>query len=98
MPDGMYLNANILGAHILAKEMNDIIKDPKRYFNFFKWHRYYSFHNSDEDNHHDAVCGFCALLNNKTRRNQKTVHKYIAKWWNGYNEHSTDIQYTNAAM
>lgn len=94
MPDGIYLNANKLGVRALAKEMNDIIKDPERYFNFFKWHGYYSFHNSDEDNHRDAVCGFCTLLNNKTRRNQKTTYKYIAKWWDGFNDQYIDTAYS----
>lgn len=86
MPDEIYLNAQKLGAQGLAKEMDNIIRDPQRYFNFFKWHGYYSFHNSDEDNYHNAVCGFCAFLNNKTRRNQRTAYKYITKWWNGENE------------
>lgn len=91
MPDGIYLNAQELGVRGLAKEMNDIIQEPMKYYNFFKWHGYYSFHNSDEDNYHDTVCGFCALLNNKTRRDQRTAYMYITKWWNGENEDSTNI-------
>lgn len=91
MPDYIYLNAQELGARELAKKMNDIILDPQRYFNFFKWHGYYSFHNSDEDNYHDAICGFCALLNNKTRRDQRTAYKYITKWWNGGNEEPSKV-------
>lgn len=95
MPEGIYLDANKLGVQRLAKEMNDIIRNPQRYFNFFKWHGYYSFHESSKDKYHNAVCGFCALLNNKTRRNERTVYKYISKWWNGFNEESTDIQKTS---
>lgn len=91
MPDEIYLNAQELGARELAKQMDDIIRDPLKYYNFFKWHDYYSFHNSDEDNYHDAVCGFCALLNNKTRRHQRTAYKYITNWWNGGNEASSNI-------
>lgn len=93
MPDEIYLNAQEFGAQGLAKKMDDIIRDPQIYFNFFKWHGYYSFLNSDEDNYHDAICAFCALLNNKTRRDQRTAYKYITKWWNGENESSniTDI-------
>lgn len=91
MPDGIYLNAQESGARELAKEMNDIIRNPLKYYNFFKWHDHYSFHNSDEDNYHDAICGFCALLNNKTRRGQRITYKYITKWWNGENEGSSNI-------
>lgn len=98
MPEGIYLNANKLGVRKLAKEMNDIILDPQRYFNFFKWHGYYSFHKTGKDNNHDAVCRFCALLNNKTRRNERTVYKHMSKWWNGFNEAFTDIQSTTYSV
>lgn len=91
MPDEIYLNARELGARGLAKEMNDIIRDPLKYNNYFKWHGYYSFHDSEEENYHDAVCGFCALLNNKARRDQRTAYKTITKWWNGDNENSSNV-------
>lgn len=82
MPDGIYLNAVNNNAEDLAKDISDIIQNPQRYFDFFKWHRYYSFHSSEQYNYHDPVCGLCALLNNKTRRNQYTVYKHMTKWWN----------------
>lgn len=82
MPDGIYLNAVNNSVEDLAKEISDIIHNSQRYFDFFKWHRYYSFHSSAEDNYYDPVCGLCALLNNKTRRNQRTVYKYMTRWWN----------------
>lgn len=82
MPDGIYLNALTLGVKGLAKEMNDIILNPQRYYDFFKWHRYYTFHQTADDEYHFQVCGLCAMLNNKTRREQRTVHRYITEWWN----------------
>lgn len=82
MPDGIYLNALTLGIKGLAKEMNDIILKPQRYQDFFKWHGYYTFHQTADDEYHYAVCGLCAMLNNKTRREQRTVHSLIAEWWN----------------
>lgn len=82
MPDGIYLDAGKLEVKDLAKEMNDIINNPARYLDFFRWHRYYTFHNANEDNFQAAVCGFCAMLNNDTRRNQRTFYKNITKWWN----------------
>lgn len=86
MPDGIYINAYELGPEELAKEISDIINNPARYFDFHKWHGHYSFHNPTEDAYRDTICGLCATLNNKTRRNQRTVYKRITKWWNGYNE------------
>lgn len=82
MPTGIYLNAVNNSVQDLAKEINDIIHNSQRYYDFFKWHRYYSFHSSDEDNYYNPVCGLCALLNNRTRRNQRTVYKHMTTWWN----------------
>lgn len=82
MPEGIYLDAGKLGVKDLAKEMNDIIHDPPRYFDFFRWHGYYTFHNANEDDFYATVCGFCAMLNNETRKNQRTFYKNITKWWN----------------
>lgn len=82
MPDGIYLNAVNYKADDLAREMNNIIQDSKRYLEYFKWHRHYSFHSTGENNYHEPVCGLCALLNNRTRRNQRTVYKRMTKWWN----------------
>lgn len=82
MPDGTYLDAGKLGPQKLAKEMNDIIQTPTRFLDFFRWHRYYTFHSAAEDDYHAAVCGFCALLNNDTRRNQRAFYKNMTKWWN----------------
>lgn len=90
MPDGMYLNAMNYGVEQLAKEINEIIRNPQRYFDFFKWINYYSFHTSEEDDYYDAVCGMCALLNNRTRKNLSTVYDHITKWWNEPKAHKGD--------
>lgn len=83
MPDGIYLNARWLGVKKLAKKMNDIIQDRERYYDFFKWHGYYSFHNIDENLQHDVVCGFCELLNSKSQKGQRSLHKStIYRFWN----------------
>lgn len=82
MPDGIYLNALTLGVKGLAKEMNDIIHNLQRYYDFFKWHGYYTFHMTADDEYRNEVCGLCAMLNNKTRRGQSPAHRYIAEWWN----------------
>lgn len=83
MPDGIYLNARELGPEKLAKEMNDIIKDKQRYYNFFKWQRYYSFHETSEGAYTDELCRFCALLNNMRETNETKTYEDIANWWNG---------------
>lgn len=83
MPSGIYLNARWLGAQKLAMRMNYIIQNPESYYDFFKWHGLYSFHNIDDDQQHDAVCGLCAVLNNNSYKSQKSLHKTnIFKFWN----------------
>lgn len=82
MPDGIYLNAKTQGIDEVAEKINYLIHNPQRYFEYFKWHRYYSFHDTDDDQYRDAVCGLCAFLNNESRRAQRTVYTNITEWWN----------------
>lgn len=82
MPKGVYLNARSLGPELLARRMNDIIKDKNKYYDFFKWHGYYSFHHTGEDNFYREICGLCELLNDKAKRRQRCVFINITQWWN----------------
>lgn len=79
MPKGIYIDALGLKPRELAKQMKDIIIDKERYYDFFRWHGYYSFHDPADDLYHDAICGLCALLNDKTRQR---VYTHITNWWN----------------
>lgn len=79
----MYLNAHTLGPTKLAQEMNEIISDKAKYYEYFKWHRYYSFHAPIENAFTDEICGFCAFLNNVTKVNATNVFPNIVRWWNG---------------
>lgn len=86
MPDGIYLNARTLGYKQLAKEMNSIISDPRRYYEFFKWHGYYNFYDTYGLENHDTygICNICAKLNKRMESQRKTVYTHITKWWNGH--------------
>lgn len=79
----MYLDAHELGPTKLAQEMDEIIKDKAKYYEFFKWHRYYRFHAPIESAFTDEICGFCAFLNNVTKANTTNIVPNIARWWNG---------------
>lgn len=83
MPERIYLNALTLGPAKLAKRMSEIINDTNKYYEFFKWHGYYSFHFTGEDAFHREVCGLCEFLNNKTLMHQNSVFIDIVDWWNG---------------
>lgn len=81
MPHGSYLNAYVLGPKKLAKTMNDIIKNNDRYYDFFRWHRYYSLHEPVENADTDQVCNFCAYLNDESNRQETNVYENIIEFW-----------------
>lgn len=81
MPEGSFIRAHKLGPAKLAKEMVDIILFKKSYYDFFKWHGYYSFHHTAESNYFHQICGLCETLNNKTLMQKKKVYN-TNLWWN----------------
>lgn len=85
MPDGIYLNARELNPKDLAYEMNRIISNKEKYYDFFKWHRHYAFHGTTEDSHTTHVCDLCAFINVMIERNETKVYDDIALWYNGPN-------------
>lgn len=83
MPEGIYLDARKLGEAELARQMFHIITDKEQYYNFFKWHRYYSFHGTEESAETDDFCAFCATINDLVQRNESSIYVNLAQWWNG---------------
>lgn len=81
MPQGIYLDALELGPVKLARKVCDIISMRQYYYNMFRWHNYYSYHNPLHDRA-NGVCAFCALLNDQQRREEEKVYKNIVKWFN----------------
>lgn len=80
MPNGIYLDANILPPSVMAERMNKIINDTKTYYEFFKWHDHYSFHFSGEDRYSGEMCKLCTFLHNS--KNKTSIYLNIAEWWN----------------
>lgn len=101
MPDGIYLNARTLGVQGLAEEMASIILDQQRYFDFFKWHGYYTYSDTYnlESNDTYTVCNVCAKLNKLIQGSRSTIYTNITNWWNSTDSHNelqtqTMIYYT----
>lgn len=82
MPNGTYLDARDLGPVKLAKEINDIIKDKKRYYDFFRWRRYYRYDSSSDKADSDGICALCTALNKAARSNERRVYARFREWWN----------------
>lgn len=82
MPYESYINAKLFGPELLAKEMVDIINDKQRYIDYFRWHRYYSLHDTDESPETDVWCIFCKYLNDNLKLNKTTVYPDLVRWYN----------------
>lgn len=84
MPDGIYLNGNLLSEDTLAEKMNEVIQDKQKYYDYFRWHQYYTYQFTAESGDTDPLCSFCALLNDESKRNQRRVYARFDKWWNEF--------------
>lgn len=82
MPHGIYLDALGQEPVNLARTMNDIINNVTSYESMFRWHKYYTYHDSRETPDTNNFCAFCAALNDKQRQNEAKVYKNIVKWFN----------------
>lgn len=67
----------------VAAKMNEAIQDKQKYYDYFKWHRYYTYHQS-QGGDTDPLCAFCAFLNDESIRNQRRVYARFDKWWNEF--------------
>ncbi|KAJ8728289.1 hypothetical protein PYW08_016674 [Mythimna loreyi] len=84
MPEGIYLNARTVPAKELVKKIVDIMNNKEKYYDFFRWHNHYTYSNIDEAPESDTYCNFCKKINDPDFMNRKTVKKYLARWWNGW--------------
>lgn len=90
MPSGSYLNAMILNANELAAKIFESIRNKVKYYDFFRWHSYYSYHMPAESADTDPLCKFCAFLNNASIRYGRRVYERFTQWWNEF-EHMKNI-------
>lgn len=90
MPKGMYIDARVLGPQKTAKKMSEVIRNRELYYKYFKFRNYYVFHAAHDSVVTDPVCNFCAMLNDKRKRNQRRVYALLTQWWNGVHPKKTE--------
>lgn len=78
----MYLNAYTLGVTKVVKEMVNIIQSKNKYYDFFKWRRYYTVHSPKESKYTDNYCKFCTKVNDVMISTKKKIYKNLTYWWN----------------
>ncbi|RVE51641.1 hypothetical protein evm_003773 [Chilo suppressalis] len=85
LPNGSYLNARLMTIEQLAAKIDELIKNPDQYANYFQWKNHYSYHSLDEDPETDEYCRFCAILNDEEKVNKISYIGDFRKWWNNPN-------------
>lgn len=83
IPEGAYLNGNILSEEKVAEAINEAIQDKRKYYDYFRWRQYYTYHYTDGGDT-DPLCEFCAFLNDESVRNKRRVYAHFDKWWNEF--------------
>ncbi|XP_022831009.1 alpha-(1,3)-fucosyltransferase C-like isoform X1 [Spodoptera litura] len=81
MPDGIYLDARKMSIEELAAKMNELINDPEKYAEYFKWKNHYTYHGQHESVHTLPYCLFCTQLNNEEMVKNTTIYKDFKNWW-----------------
>lgn len=85
LPRGSYLNARELGVNHLSDKIYELIKNPDRYVDYFKWKNHYSYHKMPETPETDEFCKICALLNDQDKVAQITIYEKFSQWWGTQN-------------
>lgn len=92
LPDGTYLNAKEIAPEKMANKMNEIIRDKQKYYDFFKFHRYYTYQATAESVDTDPLCAFCAFINDESRRNSRRTYTEFYKWWHKTSQQKNETE------
>ncbi|XP_050668751.1 alpha-(1,3)-fucosyltransferase C-like [Leptidea sinapis] len=79
LPEGSYLNALALGPEKLAEEINDIMANKTKYYDYFRWRNHFVYKSTEKLD----VCNLCEWLNKDDKVNEVTVWNDFRTWWNG---------------
>ncbi|XP_026729647.1 alpha-(1,3)-fucosyltransferase C-like [Trichoplusia ni] len=86
LPDGSYLNAKELGIYALAEKIDELIKNPDMYAEYFRWKNHYTYHKTTDSVETNEYCKMCAALNDEESVRKKTVYNDFTDWWESYDE------------
>lgn len=81
LPDGAYLNAGLYTPQALAKKMTYIIKYRQNYYDYFKFHRYYTYRAIGESEDTNPLCTFCKFINDGSIWIVRRTYALFSKWW-----------------
>ncbi|XP_026729646.1 alpha-(1,3)-fucosyltransferase C-like [Trichoplusia ni] len=84
LPEGSYLNAQKLGIYQLAEKMDELIRNPDMYAEYFRWKNHYTYHKTTDSVETNEYCKMCAALNDEESVRKKTVCNDFSGWWESY--------------
>ncbi|CAD0199465.1 unnamed protein product [Chrysodeixis includens] len=84
LPDGSYLNAKELGIYALAAKIDELIKNPDMYAEYFRWTNHYTYHKTIDSIETNEYCKMCEVLNDEEAVKNKTVITEFTEWWEAY--------------
>ncbi|KAJ8728283.1 hypothetical protein PYW08_016668 [Mythimna loreyi] len=81
LPHRSYLNARELKVKKLARIIDQLIREPSTYSEFFRWKKYYSYHRTIKVKETNEYCKMCAALNNEELMKTTSVCNDFSDFW-----------------
>ncbi|XP_063623060.1 alpha-(1,3)-fucosyltransferase C-like [Cydia splendana] len=79
LPPGSYIDARLHEPESLARVMADIIANPSKYHEFFRWRNHYKYSESVQK---EDVCNLCSALNDESMVTMESTYPHFRSWWN----------------
>ncbi|XP_063623059.1 alpha-(1,3)-fucosyltransferase C-like [Cydia splendana] len=79
LPPGSYIDARLHEPESLAHVMADIIANPSKYHEFFRWRNHYKY---SEPEQKEDVCNLCSALNDENIVMMESTYPHFRSWWN----------------
>ncbi|XP_063538170.1 alpha-(1,3)-fucosyltransferase C-like [Cydia strobilella] len=79
LPPGSYIDARHHEPESLAHVMADIIANPSKYHEFFRWRNHYKYSESEQK---EDVCNLCSALNDNNMVTMESTYPHFRSWWN----------------
>ncbi|XP_061717257.1 alpha-(1,3)-fucosyltransferase C-like [Cydia pomonella] len=79
LPPGSYIDARHHEPESLARVIADVIANPSKYHEFFRWRNHYKYSESEQK---EDVCNLCTALNDKNMVTVESTYPHFRSWWN----------------
>ncbi|CAB3232228.1 unnamed protein product [Arctia plantaginis] len=81
IPPESYIDGRQMNSYQLAALMDRLARSPRQYSRYFRWKKYYTYHNPSMN---ENMCNICEALNDRTMMEKTTIYNNFRSWWNPY--------------